>query len=47
MTMAGNFMGSMKKKLGVKGATKPGDMIRAMNKIKGKSNKALMIKGAI
>ena len=43
--MAGSKMGSIKKKLGLKGKTKPGEMISAMNKIKktgsfhGKSNK--------
>jgi hypothetical protein len=32
--MAGNFMGSVKKKLGLKGKTKPGEMIAKMNKMK-------------
>lgn len=29
--MAGNYMGSVKKKLGLKGKTKPGDMLTKMN----------------
>lgn len=52
--MAGNFIGSMKKKMGLKGKTKPGDMISAMNKMKGGSasgvgrlQKSKMIKKAI
>jgi hypothetical protein len=32
--MSGSKMGSLKKKLGLKGKTKPGEMISAMNKIK-------------
>jgi len=32
--MAGNFMGSLKKKMGLKGKTKPGEMISRMNKMK-------------
>ena len=43
--MSGTKKGSLKKKLGLRGKTKPGEMISAMNKIKktgtfrGKSNK--------
>jgi hypothetical protein len=29
--MSGNFLGALKKKLGLKGETKPGDMIKRMN----------------
>lgn len=34
-TKLGTKKGSMKKKLGMKGSVKPGDMITAMNKMKG------------
>lgn len=40
--MAGTKMGSIKKKLGLKGKTKPGEMIAKMNKLK-----QLQIKAAI
>ncbi len=33
--MSGTPMGSLKAKLGLKGKTKPGEMISRMNKIKG------------
>lgn len=33
--MSGTLKGSLKKKLGLKGKTKPGDMIYRMNKMKG------------
>lgn len=32
--MAGNELGFLKRKLGLKGATKPGEMISKMNSIK-------------
>ncbi len=44
--MAGSKMGSLKKKLGLKGKTKPGQMIGAMNKMKKVSLKEQMVKGA-
>ncbi len=39
--MSGNKMGAIKKKLGLKGKTKPGEMLKAMNK-----KKSIMMKGA-
>lgn len=32
--MSGNYMGAIKKKLGLKGKTKPGDMIARLNEMK-------------
>lgn len=40
--MAGNKMGAIKKKLGLKGKTKTGEMIGAMNKKKSMAMKAAM-----
>jgi len=37
--MSGTTKGSLKKKLGLKGKTKPGDMIGKMNMLKGKQLK--------
>lgn len=39
--MAGTKMGSIKKKLGLKGKTKPGEMIARLNKIKQQEIKIL------
>ena len=44
--MAGSQMGSLKKKLGLKGKTKTGEMIGAMNKIKKSGLKKQMVEGA-
>ncbi len=38
--MSGSKLGGLKKKLGLKGKTKPGEMISRMNKMKGESAKA-------
>ena len=32
--MSGNFMGAIKKKLGLSGPTKPGEMVKRMNDLK-------------
>jgi hypothetical protein len=40
--MAGNKMGAIKKKLGLKGETKPGEMIQRMNEIKQEALKAVI-----
>lgn len=52
--MAGNFMGPIKKKLGMRGKTKPGEMISRMNQMKagsasgvGRLQKAKMVKKTI
>lgn len=34
--MVGNYMGAIKKKLGLKGKTKPGEMIAKWNELKNK-----------
>ncbi len=44
--MAGNKLGAIKAKLGLRGKTKPGEMIQAMNKIKSATIKKQMIGGA-
>jgi hypothetical protein len=45
--MAGNKMGSIKAKLGLRGKTKPGEMIARMNKIKNEKTKVDVIKKII
>lgn len=44
--MSGTKMGSIKAKLGLKGQTKPGQMIQALNKIKSDTIKKQIIGGA-
>ena len=45
--MAGNKLGSIKAKLGLRGKTKPGEMIARMNKIKNEKMKVDVIKKII
>ncbi len=45
--MSGTPLGSLKAKLGLKGPTKPGEMISAMNKSKSNENIKAVIKKII